>query len=288
MQRAFSLALFFSIAALSAIPAQTIEKGVFAGDTTRLHQLRTHRGDEFFGTLLSKSADSIYFKLQSGLEIRLASSDVASILPADVQASEPTAFKPHRQPAKDLDLGAEYLLFSPTGFHFSKGRSEYRNTLLLVNQIDIGASNHVSIGATIILPALAGIHAKAGIRVAPATRLAAGGAFYFSTTDGAAATHLYGVWSQGSAERFVNLTAGMVGELGNVWRPVVSGGGAYRFDRNWRIMGDIGYIANGRKGLFFPSLSFSWLRASGRVDFGMLSMNVLPIPVPYVRYALRF
>jgi len=284
MYRNLGFVLFLWLLGTQAA-AQTIDSRVVEGDTAQLHELHTRRGDIFFGTLLGQTADSIFFRLRSDLEFQLAAKDVESVrLASDVPAALPGRRKSIGEP----DPAPEYLLFSPTAFNFKKGHGEYRNTLLSLNQVDVGLSNHFSIGGTFILPALAGVHAKVNAELSPNTRLALGGAVYTAFFDGGAAAHIYGAVSKGTPDKFINLTLGAAGTFDGNWIPVFSGGGAYRFHQHWRLMGDIAYSPNLGDAFILPSLSFSWFNARHRVDFGLLSLSVLPIPIPHARYGLRF
>jgi hypothetical protein len=284
MYRNLGFVLFLWLLGAQAV-AQTIDSRIVEGDVAQLHELHTRRGDVFFGTLLGQTADSIFFRLTSNLEVRFAANEVESVRLASIV---PAAAPSRRRPAREPDPAPEYLLFSPTAFNFKKGHGEYRNTLLSLNQVDLGLSDHFSIGGTFILPVLAGVHAKLKADLSPNTRIALGGSLYAAFFDGGAAAHVYGAVSKGTPEKFINFTLGTAGTFDGNWIPVFSGGGTYRFHRNWRLMADIAYTPNQGDALVLPSLSFSWFNAVHRVDFGLLSLSVLPIPIPHARYGLRF
>ncbi len=284
MYRYLSFVFFLCLPIVQAV-AQTIDARIVEGDAAQQHELHTRRGDVFFGTLLGQTADSIFFRLRSNLEIQFAAKDVERVRLA---SAEPAATPSRIKQAGEPDPAPENLLFSPTAFNFKKGHGEYRNTLLSLNQVDVGLSDHFSIGGTLILPALAGIHAKVNAELSPSTRLALGGAVYTAFFDGGAAAHVYGAVSKGTPDKFINLTLGAAGTFDGNWIPIFSGGGAYRFHRHWRLMGDIAYSPNLGDAFILPSLSFSWFNARHRVDFGLLSLSVLPIPIPHARYGLRF
>lgn len=265
--------------------AQTIDSRIVEGDVAQLHELRTRRGDVFLGTLTGQTADSIFFRLRSQIDIQLAAVEVESIR---LVSADPTPVPGRRRSAAEPDPAPENLLFSPTAFNFRKGSGEYRNTLLFLNQADVGLSDHFSMGATFFLPVMAGIQVKANAVLSPGTRLAVGGSAYTTFIDAGAAAHVYGAISKGRPDQFINFTLGAVGGFGGDWAPIFSGGGAYRFHRNWRLMADIAYSPVRGDALVLPSLSFSWFSARHRVDFGLFSATVLPIPVPHARYGLRF
>lgn len=265
--------------------AQTVDSRIVEGDAAQLHELRTHRGDVFLGTLMGQTADSVFFRLRSYLDIPFAATEVESIR---LLTDGLTAAPGPRRFAAEPDPAPEYLLFSPTAFNFRKGYGEYRNTLLLLNQADVGLSDHFSLGATFFLPLIAGIQVKANTELSRGTRLAVGGSAYTAFIDAGAAAHVYAAISKGEPDKFVNFTLGATGGFGGDWAPIISGGGAYRFHRNWRLMADIAYAPVRGDALILPSLSFSWFNARHRVDFGLLSASALPVPVPHARYGLRF
>lgn len=284
MYRNLGMVLFLWLLGAQAA-AQTIDSRIVEGDTTQLHELHTRRGDVFFGTLLGQTPDSIFFRLRSTLEIQFALKDVESVGLASVERA---VVPRRRKPVAEPDPAPEYLLFSPTAFNFKKGHGEYRNTLLSLNQVDVGLSDHFSVGGTFVLPVLAGVHAKVNAELSPNTRIALGGSLYAAFFDGGAAAHVYGAVSKGMPEKFINFTLGAAGTFDGNWVPIFSGGGAYRFHQHWRLMGDIAYSPNLGDALILPSLSFSWFNAVHRVDFGLLSLSVLPVPIPHARYGLRF
>lgn len=284
MYRITGFLVFFWLLCAQVL-AQTIDARIVEGDAAQLHELRTRRGDVFFGTLLGQTADSIFFKLRSNLEIQFAAEEVESVRLAFAEQAAPV--RP-RKTAAEPEPAPEYLLFSPTAFNFKKGQGEFRNTLLSLNQVDVGLSDHFSLGATLLLPIIAGVQVKASANLSPSTRLAVGGSAYTAFFDLGAAAHVYGAFSKGTPDKFINFTVGAVGGFGGDWAPIFSGGGAYRFHRNWRLMADIAYSPIRGDALILPSLSFSWFSARHRVDFGLLSVSALPVPIPHARYGLRF
>ncbi len=274
-----------------ALPAsaQYFAPEVIRGHAGRLQELRTLRGDLFYGVLLEQGVDTLLFRTESGLELRFPHDLVEHVKLASPRAiSREERAAAWRSAVKIPDPGVENLLASPTGFSYPKGRGEFRNMFLFFNAIDVGLSDRITFNGVILLPAMVGGSLKYTAGIAPTVRLGMGAGLYTAVIDGGTAGHFFGILTKGTPDRFLNLTFGAVTNFTGSWEPAFSGGGSFRLHRHWRIMADLAFLPVDGAPLVLPSLTASWFNARNRVDFGAIVLNTIPLPIPALRYARRF
>ncbi|MBX2926423.1 MAG: hypothetical protein KF852_01190 [Saprospiraceae bacterium] len=286
-----SLSVILSFCCLLAVAAsgQTADNKVIEGDTSQIHELRSLRGDVLYGMLLRQTDDSLFFQIRPDLILRYPLAAVQSVrLAPEKTRPAPADPEPPRLAAKP-DPGSENLLFSPTAFGLPAGKGEFRTFNVLWNQVEVGLSDHFSFSGGLVLPALLSLGIKATTPVSPTTHIGSGvNIFLILPEISASAYHVYGVFTKGTRDNYLNLTFGAAASFEGSLAPVFSGGGAWRFSSNWRAMADVTLLAHPDGSIVVPSCSASWFDAKNRVDFGFLAFSPFPIPIPCARYARRF
>jgi hypothetical protein len=295
LMKSLSAILSFCCLITTAALGQSVDAKVIEGDTSQTHELRTLRGDVLYGTLLRRSNDTLFFQIRADLVLRYPAAAVQSVTvfesaPAPAPAPAPVDTEMVLPAAKPVpDPGRENLLFSPTAFGMRKNKGEYHNLNVLWNQVELGITDHFSLGAGVLLPVIFSLHTKLVTPVSPSTHIGGGANVFLILPEmRSSAYHLYGVLSKGTPDNYLNLTFGVASTFEGTLQPTFSGGGAWRFSSNWRVMADIVWLAHSDGGLLVPSFSASWFDAKNRVDFGFMAFSPFPLPLPYARYARRF
>jgi hypothetical protein len=256
--------------------------------------LQTERGDIFFGSLKAVDSDSITFEIREEVRFKVARSNIKWLGLAREAKWLQGENSSNNQDARFTDdkyrIRYENLAYSFSAIPYPKGLAEYRNIDLLFNTIDIGVSDHLSLGAGLIIPIVFVVRGKLSFSANENIHLGLGtnGFIGLGPVEGLF-VHYFAVATLGNPYRYFNVT---FGRLGNWSDPEDSGnlatfGGSISFAEKWRLYADIG-ISPQNTGLL-PSIVASWAHRRNRVELGLLGIwDGFFEPIPILSYAHRF
>lgn len=183
------------------------------GDTGRAatlptHRLRTKQGSTLFGRLTEARADTVRFETSGGMLLlrRDMIAELRPIKPSEWHDGEYWIADPH----------TTRLFFAPTGRMLAAGEGYYSNTYLVLNSVNAGVTDRVSLGGSVTLipdsrSQLAWFTPKVGLIANDHLNVAVGGLFgYVGFADEPGDRSfgvLYGVSTFGSVD--ASLTTGL-------------------------------------------------------------------------------
>lgn len=195
-----------------------------------------------------------------------------------------------------------------TAFQLEEGEFQYKNTMLLVNSLTYGLTDHLSLGAgtelyttisgesTDRLPNMYFVNAKAGFPLARNLQLSAGCEIALFRTQlfeddskGRIPTFslVYGILTYGSATN--NLTLGVympaVNWVDDVYNPAYTLGGTFRIGRAASIIVEA-WIPFDRMRVFDGGFRFYGRKYA--FDMGLLYVVGYLFPAPILSYTLKF
>lgn len=102
------------------------------------------------------------------------------------------------------------------------------------------------------------------------------------------ASHFFGIFTFGPADRFLNLTIGPLTDYESSSVPwLLTLGGSTDLSEKWSIMVDVGVVLT--EGFRVPSFLISYTHRSSRFAAGIIGLpDGEPVVIPLLRYALRF
>lgn len=292
-----AIAVLFSVTSFAQ--ATDYSKPVQPSDTS-VYRIETRDGSVFIGRILSKDSINIEFVTLSNARIKLAGNQVSSMVlvaPEDIKDGKYWFPNPN----------ATRYFFGPTAIPLKKGEGYYQNTYLLLNSVNVGVTDNISIGGGVELISLFSSGSggpiffftpKVGFKMGKNFH-AGGGLYIMSVPDvfnegrenvGIA----YGVGTIGNSNSNMTLGAGMgftfSGEGGD--SPILTLSGMHRVSRktalvteNWFFNADDGYY-----GLYSYGVRFFGEKLS--VDLGFINnadiMEGILIGVPYVDFVVKF
>ncbi|MEZ4995539.1 MAG: hypothetical protein R2824_34295 [Saprospiraceae bacterium] len=257
--------------------------------------LETQRGDVFFGFLKAYDRDSITFETQRALSIRIARRTIEWLGPVREAkwlqgGSSPYNIRQRLADNKYL-VQFENLAYSFTAIPYPKGLAEYRNIDILFNTVDVGISDHLSIGGGMFVPLIFVLRGKLTFSVNDKLHLGVGTNGFIglaSITEGLV-VHYFGMATLGDGRQYFNVTFGRVGSWIEPEESfnIATVGGSISFAERWRIYADIG-LSPGETGIL-PSFVINWTVRRNRVGLGLLGIwDGFFEPIPLLSYAHRF
>jgi hypothetical protein len=161
-------------------------------------------GNTFKGTLLSQNDKEVVLKTENLGTLTIANEKIKSIKIDDKQQIGPgSALFSNPHPTR--------YFFASSTIPLKKGEGYFQNTMLLLNGVQVGVTDHFTIGGGIIVPLAFYINPKLGYKVAENVHLGAG--IWAATTVGVGASNAlslgigYGAVTLGSKEQ--NITASL-------------------------------------------------------------------------------
>jgi hypothetical protein len=264
---------------------------------SRLHVLRTTRSDRFVGQLLEFDGAIYRFLLENGDVLEFDKEKVRSVKlenPNSSASRAPVQGEPEYVPMN----GREKIMYSPTGFRLKKNQYEYQNVGIFYNTIDYGASDNVTIGAsisTVLVASLASLRLKVGADLSKFVHISAGGQAFGGFAIGDASFSLlmgYAAVSIGSEDRFINFGIAKGKPSDEDAFTGYTLGGSIRVAKNWRLIGEFIRMGDGLDQFGILTLGASWFNKKHRIDFGLsgapLTEEDTTIALPIAAYAYRF
>ena len=109
-------------------------------DSVEIYLIETTDGNQYIGQILERSGETIHLQTERLGEIEIKVIDIKKIEPI----------------RRELIVGREYwfenpqstrYLWSPNGYGLKKGEGYYQNVWIFFNQVAVGITNNISIGA---------------------------------------------------------------------------------------------------------------------------------------------
>jgi len=276
--------------------SQVIKGDLSIGDTTKVHQIITKRGDVFLGRITQIENTEVRFLLNNTVELTFQLGDLEEISVVDRYASS--------QKKEDFKQGgpegvnAQHGFFLPTGFLLPAGEHEFRNVGLFYNGLDFGLTDNLNIGfggIPLIFANLIQGRLRVGFPIGDLFHLSLNGNVYgtFGAWDISGALSATGALTYGSAER--NLTAGAGYGFGFGIEPgdgavIANLGGAYRLNDKWRLVGEMILPVAQTDVLFLFTGGANRFWGRNRLEFGLGFVwgEVGYFPFPFWAYGYRF
>jgi hypothetical protein len=284
------LAFVLSIGFGFRIKAQIDTTAFSAIDSTL--RITTDDGSVFIGILVKHDTNSITINSESLGIIKILESKIQKLelLHTDRFIEGEYWFE---------NPNATRYLFGPTAIPLKKGEGYYQNTYIILQSINVGVSNNVSIGGgvDVILPftgetPVIFVTPKVGFKVSEKWHFG-GGILIGNLSDMGIAGIGYGVGTFGNTDH--NLTGGVGwGYIDKKFenRPIITLSGMTRLARrvglvseNWFVPMSFGY---------YPIISYG-MRFMGEkitVDFAFLNngdiIQVIIIGIPYLDFVVKF
>ncbi len=261
-----------------------------------LHLLKTVRGDQFAGQLLSYGSGAFQFMLENGVVLSFSPQDVSSIrLEARQVGIEEAGQKEFESTAADK------LFINHTAFMPKRTEIYYRNLMVFYNSIDYGITDQISVGASlmpIVAINIAALKVKAGFELGEYVNLGIAGQAYglsLLLEDAAGVVLGMGTLTFGIRDRHLNIGIGR--GYG------INSGGDLELDSNAFTSFNLGgSFRTGKKSRLFAEhvrileqISYSVIGASffnqrNRLDFGisLLQDGDELTGIPLVGYIYQF
>ena len=112
-------------------------------DSVEIYLIETTDGNQYIGQILERSGETIHLQTERLGEIEIKVIDIKKIEPI----------------RRELIVGREYwfenpqstrYLWSPNGYGLKKGEGYYQNVWIFFNQVAVGITNNISIGAGLL------------------------------------------------------------------------------------------------------------------------------------------
>lgn len=267
------------------------------GDATQKHVIYTQVGNRFNGRIMEIDAGEIRLKMENGTlvvfeEAEIKKVEVYKLGHTRKNKSDGVVYKRWKLfEDDDYILGQSRLFVSQTGFTVKKGEIEYRGTQILINEMNFGITDNISVGAglfPLIVENIFTFKVDVSKDIGDFVHLSAGGQAFVniggidSYGEGEGAVLGYAAASFGSSAYFLNVAYNRwMGLEGFSEGDVVSVGGSFKIGRQFRIFGDFFFLYDEQNNddFFFndptletyPALIFgaSWFHKFDKIDFGV-------------------
>jgi len=303
----FSLLCLFFLAPNDSV-CQVFSSKINLEDTTQQHLIITKRGDRIIGRIHKIEGTTVVFIMKTGNTITYAFDEIEWVGLREEKNAGSKSSKGYQDELPRLRAapernGCENVLASPTAFNFQKGTGEYRNLEILVNIVDVGLSDHISVGGGMMIPFIFIVRAKATIDYNEIIHLGAGVNNFIPISEelaGSPFTHFYGVLTVGKPKAYLNTTLG----YGFTWGgssfdfpgnretvPLVATfGGSITIAERFRLLIDVIYLKGDGLDEVIPSFCIGWAKRLNRFEVGLFSAvsGSDAFALPVLAYARRF
>jgi hypothetical protein len=292
-------------ASISTAQAQTNFRE-FEFDSTKTYVIELLDGTEITGSYIGKTIELLIISTSSIPRIEIPFSQIKSIKAADASSIRgETYWFPNPN--------ATRYLFAPSGFNLKKGEGYYQNSYLVLNSVNYGITDNISIGGSIellsTLSTLAEgsfrpvvlITPKVGFPVAKDLNMGAGLLFVsipeIDNNPLTGAGIAYGIATYGNIEHNATLGLGW-GFVDGYWakRPLINISGMTRIRRNMSLVTENWIIPIDNdfdQGRYYEVVSYG-VRFIGKtisVDLAFINnrdiADVLLIGMPYVDFVIK-
>ena len=254
------------------------------------HQLRTKQGSTFVGRLAEAGPDTVRFETSGGMLVlrRDMVAELRAIKPSEWHDGEYWFADPH----------TTRLFFAPTGRMLAAGEGYYSNTYLMLNSVNAGVSNRVSLGGSVTLipdsrSQLAWFTPKVGLIANDKLNLAVGGLFgYVGFADEPGDRSfgvLYGVSTFGGVDASVTTGLGW-GYVGGTLSgsPAAMVGGSVRVSKRAALITENYKFPSDDHALLGYGVRFFGEKLSVDLAFFNYTEEMIFPGVPFVSFAVKF
>lgn len=112
-------------------------------DSTSTWEIETDDGNRYYGLIIYEDAELIILKTKTIGELKIKQSVIQSI-----KAIDPKLVK-RGQPEVFSKVMSHYLI-GPSAFNLRQGESYYKNTWVLLNQVNVGITDQINVGVGIM------------------------------------------------------------------------------------------------------------------------------------------
>ena len=295
----FALCLVF-LCSFSVV-AQTIISDAIDFETANpaSHGLYTQNGDFFVGRAVFIRNDTIGFQIRNLNDITLFLFEEVRFLgmadetiqsSTNVTLAESGISDDGRRRKEELPMPLNQLIYSGTAIPY-ESKGTYRNTMVLVNQVDVQFGDNFVFGAGAFIPAVVMVKAKAQFTASELLHLGLAVHQYFPFYDQGTFTHPYAIVTVGERERYLNFTGGYWIERysytssGPDVYPMATIAGSFAFAPNWRFYAEAAAVFQTNSNLVLPTFNFSNQSGRGMFEFGIMAIPNTEIPVlPILSY----
>jgi hypothetical protein len=269
-------------------------------DTTQIHVLFTTDGHQVFGLTRYIHNDTVGFQIRNLPTVnRFLLAEVNFIGLANEsfqQVQEPAPFRPVNDEEwirEEYPMPLNQLLYSATAIPYAS-KGAYRNTMLLVNQLDAKINDNFGVSAGALVPALLMGRVQAQLSASDMLHVGLAVQQYVILWDEQSATHPYAMVTVGQRDRYLNFTMGYWIDRygyrsGNDQYPMVTLGGSFAFTEDWRFFVEGAAVFQTYENLMLPSFNFSNRRRKSVLEFGVLAIPDTSFPLlPLLSYQRIF
>jgi hypothetical protein len=257
---------------------------------TPTHQLRTKQGSTFFGRLAEGGPDTVRFETSGGTLVlrRDMVAELRPIKPSEWRDGEYWFADPH----------TTRLFFAPTGRMLAAGEGYYSNTYLLLNSVNAGVTNRLSLGGSVTLipdsrSQLAWFTPKVGLIANDNLNVAVGGLFgYVGFADEPGDRSfgvLYGVSTFGDVNASVTTGLGW-GYVGGTLSgsPAAMVGGSVRVSKRAALITENYKFPSDDHALLGYGVRFFGEKLSVDLAFFNYTEEMIFPGLPFVSFAVKF
>jgi hypothetical protein len=282
-------AFAFAVAARAGAQTASCPAG---GAPSVTHLLRTTQGSSFVGCIVEAGPDSVRFATSGGTLTlpRSAIAELRAVSARDIHNGEYWFPNPN----------ATRLFFAPTGRMLRAGEGYYSNTLLVLNGVAGGLTDHVTLGGTVTLipgttEQLGYLTPKVGVFASDNVNVAVGGLLGFTTISDESAPRnfgfLYSVATVGSSD--ANATAGLgwgYADSRLARTPALLLGGAVRMSRRTAFITENYFASSSNASGAFLSYGVRFFGEKLSVDLALVNSVKDPIfpGIPFVSFSVGF
>jgi len=306
------VSLIFALFCLFFFTATQVSSQVFSSainllDSTQQHLLVTKRGDRIVGKILKIEGTTVFLTMKTGNIVSFAFQEIEWVGLRDEKRTESKRYRGYETEIPRLRVdpdrnGSENLLTSASAFNYEKGKGEYRNIDIFINLVDVGLSDHFSVGAGLVLPFAFVVRFKATIDYNEILHFGAGTNNFIPFSEelaGEPSTHLYGVVTLGRPKAYLNATFGYGFEWGGPSLDfpghtetvplVASFGGSILVKDRFRFILDVTYLKSSGSQIILPSFTMGWVGRKSRFELGLVPViDTDSFAIPVAAYSIRF
>ncbi len=245
----------------NSVWGQYFDPNLDFGDSTQIHRLLTGKDDVVFGHAISLKNTTLSFLFNNRDTLRFKLHDIRSLTVYDpanpVSSEEHNEFKvtvthePNQEEEEQEEQeirGTEYVFFSPSAYNLGKRKSEFRNIVVLINSINYGLTDHISVGgdlSTTLGGHLLSLKIKTSYPLTGFLRVGAGARIHlvsggFDMSSNSFFGSYYGVITAGNKDKFINFSVGYINDKNLVIMEgtYLSAGLSWRVSNHWKILAD--------------------------------------------------
>lgn len=264
--------------------ATTLTAQDVAYDSTIRYRVEVDDGNEFTGYIVDRTKDAITLKTE-----RFGSMKIQWAFIIRIQALEKNLVKTMYV----MTLPAHHTFSQATAFSLEKGQFVYQNNFFLVNQVNMGVSDRLSVGIGVLVPALYWATAKYTIPVSNKIRVGVGvlyGNTLYEESDGGGVA--YGVCTFGNKERNISLGLGYGFSLKGILQPPITTlSGMIRAADHWYLIGEGYFITSYADRFGIAMVGARRFNKRTSFDLGLLAPVIenesIEYAIPWLGFSVR-